>query len=382
VSLRRVPAAILLAGVAVLPAARGGDAAPAPPDVRGEYPFETVLSFEAGLFHWVDSLAGTSGGKTIPAYQRQFSARFGRLTPEDRTLIVVFREIREKHASDAAPAADPKGARRGYAAMLGIFLEGGTQQECLARLEPELGAEACSRLQLVLQGFRSRYETLWKEARHMPQFAAEMDRARTRAPIESFLAELARFFGVSAVDPPRPRLVIVPVPGGGGTHAQAVDETLLLEIRPGDTPQSQISVIAHENSHFLFNRIPPDRMQALEQAATSAGPAGPEFWRLLHEALPTALGQGIASARYDPSEFQLGGAWYHLGGVDRTAKTIYPVVRDALDAGRPLDATLVRAMYTAGHRSDPPRAAVPDGPAPPARYDGGRTQPRQQAPAP
>src|SRR5262249_38223290 len=36
------------------------------PAVDAVYPISIVMSRDVGLFHWVDSIAGTSGGKTIP----------------------------------------------------------------------------------------------------------------------------------------------------------------------------------------------------------------------------------------------------------------------------------------------------------------------------
>lgn len=315
------------------------------PAASSPYPMEIAAPFEPALFHWVDSLAGTSGGKTIPIYQLEFTRRFGDPGPGDLDALRGFRMLRAGHA---AGLTDGDGTpRRGSAAMLGVFLEYPLPGEALERLSGELDAADLGLLETTLGRFRERYRLLWNEARYLPKFAEEMNASRNREVIEGYLAELARFFGVSSTEPPRPRIVLVPVPGGGGTHAQAVGRDLLLEIRPDDTPLGQISVIAHENSHFLFERIDEDRLRRLRSAAVSAAPDGERIWGLLREALPTALGQGIAESRIQPRRFSRTAPWYHVADVDRLAKRIFPIVDAALREGRPLDEAMIAGMIRA-----------------------------------
>jgi len=357
-------------------AARPASVAPKPvglaateSSAESTYPFEVRAPFHAGLFHWLDSIAGTSGGKTIPVYRKEFARRFSP-TLDDRSSIRAFREARVFYAdggvsqsaadarleaqkasgmtgapSQAGPASFPP---HGYSSMLGVFLETDSLEASLARLGTETDGAHLSALTRALESFKTRYRSIWGEAHYLPKFVADLDQPGNHRPIEKYLAEMARFFGVSATDPPRPRLILVPVPPGDGTHAQAVGVNLLLEIRPGDKPLDQISVIAHENAHFLFERIPQERRHRLEEAAIAAAPQGHEVWELLHEALPTALGQGVAQARTHPLHFTLDDPWYHIPAVDRLAKKIYPIVEQAMDEGRPLDESLVTAMVRAG----------------------------------
>ena len=58
---------------------------------------------------------------------------------------------------------------------------------------------------------------------------------------------------------------------------------------------------------------------------------------LLQEALPTALGQGLATARLTPAGFHLSSKWYHIPAIDTFAKRIYPIVAREIDAGRTID---------------------------------------------
>jgi hypothetical protein len=133
------------------------------------------------------------------------------------------------------------------------------------------------------------------------------------------------------------------LPAQGGTHAQEVGRRLLVEIRPHDAPADQISVVAHEESHYLFYQIPQERLDALEARARAAGPDGEKVWLMLHEALPTALGQGLAVARLQPEAFRMNAGWYHIPEVDALAHLVYPLTRDAVGSGRPIDGDFIEA---------------------------------------
>src|SRR5262249_7633326 len=121
------------------------------------------------------------------------------------------------------------------------------------------------------------------------------------------------------------------------THAQAIGRRLLIEIRPSDRPIDQVQVVAHETSHFLFEMIPKSRIAALEARAYAAGESGVRTWSLLHEALPTALGQGLPAAEAAPAGFDIDGSWYPIASIDTLAKRIYPIVRREIEAKRTID---------------------------------------------
>jgi hypothetical protein len=328
-----------------------------PPIPVGVYPLSIVLPLHVGLFHWVDSIAGTSGGKTIPIYRSDFARRFHVLSPGDRFAVRKFRLARIFHAEggtaadrdaldpDVGGVASPRSGARypphGSQAMLGSFMSAQSTEGALTALRGEMPKERTDDLRQALDLFSARYLQVWRESAWLPRFARELESPRFMQRLQSYLAQMAAFFGVSPDAPPRPRLVLVPVPPGGGTHAQAVGTDLLLEIRPGDDPAGQAAVIAHENAHFLFNRIPPERLASLERAARRAGPRGAETWAVLHEALPTALGQGIAASRFQPRGFNNREDWYHIAAVDRLAKKIYPVLDRAFADGWSFDERLV-----------------------------------------
>lgn len=311
------------------------------------YPIEAVASFPGGLFHWIDSLAGTSVGKTVPAHRAQYLKLFGRPQPADLDQLEAFVAAREEHARFEADRAARLGETPRASAMLSVFCAAPTVERALASLKEELTPDTWSKLAGALAYFRPKYEVVWNDGA-IPQSFLEAARTDPRRPrLEALLTKIVAFYGVDPLAVPPPRIALVPVPAGWGTHAEAVGSILLLEIRADDTLADESSVIVHENSHFLWTLVPPERQQRLAAAAASASGTGEETYRLFHEAIPTALGQGVADRAFRPTQWSPDEFWYHIDDVDRCAKRIYPLVSGALDTGRGIDEELVRRLVRA-----------------------------------
>ena len=305
--------------------------------IRRPYPIEAVASFPGGLFHWIDSLAGTSVGKTVPAHREEFLRLFGPLTDADKKGLEAFVEARAQHMR-----------RTSGSAMLGVFCAAASVDEALRGVKADLPAPAWQGLADALSHFEPKYREIWKDGAVPNAF---LDRARRddRLPeLASLLEKIVRFYDVDPLAVAPPRIALVPVPGGYGTHAEAIGRILLLEVRDGEGLSEEASVIVHENSHFLWNLVPEERKTRLsELAAGMDGPARREFPNL-GEAVPTALGQGVTDRLFRPKSWSLDGPWYHVPEIDLCAKRIYPIVNYALEAEQRLDPDfLVRALAAA-----------------------------------
>ena len=294
------------------------------------YPIVASASFPGGLFHWIDSLAGTSAGKTIPAHREEFLKRFGPLTAEDQRQLRRFVSARAVH----------RDRTRSTSAMLGIFCGSTSLESALAAVKPELPAEAYEDLADALAWFRPKYERIWSEGRVPEAFLASVRADPGMRRLEKILSRMVRFYGVDPKTSPPPRIALVPVPDGYGTHAEAIGDVLLLEIRSGERLAEQASVIAHENAHFLWGLVPKERRNRLLESA-------PDAWPVFHEAIPTALGQGVADRAFRGAVWSMQDDWYHTRDVDRCAKRIYPLVRDALDTGAELDEAFFKRAVAA-----------------------------------
>lgn len=320
-----------LAAVIAL-AALAGEPAPEEKLLLGKtYPVEASVSFSAALFHWVDSLAGTSGGKTIPAYRREYLDRFGELGERDKEVLLAFRKAKATYAERAQGSA-----------LLGSFCAAGSVEEALRTARPELSSEEREAIRAALDHFLSRYREIWSDGDVATEFLARARKDPARRSLAQLLVRIAAFFDVDPKAAPSPRIVLVPVPHGYGTHAEAVGRDLLIEVRQGEGLADEASVIVHENSHFLFHRIEEPRRRRLEAAMGEAGTHGVSAWTVLLEALPTALGQGVADHQFRPGAWSIESPWYHIPEVDRYAKALYNLVNHSVASDLEFDEAFLR----------------------------------------
>jgi len=232
--------------------------------------------------------------------------------------------------------------------MLGTFCGSATVEDALSALKPELSRDSLDGLAKALAHFRTRYEIVWNDGAVPKAFLEGARRDPARSQLSALLAKIVRFYGVDPLSVPPPHVALVPVPAGFGTHAEAIGDVLLLEIRRGDVLADEASVLVHENAHFLWGLVPADRQRRLAAFAAGLGDAASRTFRLFGEAVPTAMGQGVADRVFRPSAWSMDGSWYHTEDVDACAKSIYPTVVHALDSGLTLDEDLVlRAIRAA-----------------------------------
>lgn len=302
----------------------------------GEAPrLDLVVSYPAGLFHWVDSLAGTSLGKTVPGYQRQFISLFGRQREDERQALERFARLRRRDpaAPEQRPAAGPL--------LLAVFCAVPTPERGYEEAERLLGPADAAVVRETLELFRPRYDVAWREGRVGAAFLESVRRDARRLELGQLLGAIASFFGADPATLPRRRIVVVPVPTGWGTSAQAVGRQVLLEVRSGDTLTDQAAVIVHETVHSFWQALDPALLERLAATARTAHPDGERAWRVLHEALPTALGQGVADRLVAQDLWSMRDPWYHEPEVDRFAKRLYPAVAEAVERGRRFDEAFV-----------------------------------------
>ncbi len=302
------------------------------------YPLEVAVPFHAALLHWLDSLAhltppfGTAG-KTTPAHRRAFEQMFGAPAAGDESALLRYRDARMATDSDGLTAA---------------FFRTATLGEALTAAEALLGEAGAADFRNSIEYFAPRYGKIWDGGAIPESFLARAAQDPQRKALAQFLLAVARFFGVDPARETAPCLVLVPVDAGFGTHAQAVGRFLLIEIRPGENLLDEVGPIVHENAHYLWDNIGRARRDALERTAVAAAPWGAQAWRLLQEALPTALAQGLATQRLRPARFSLDVPWYHVDPIDAYAKRIFPLVQKTLEGGGSFDEAFVREAVLLG----------------------------------
>ncbi|ANM30834.1 hypothetical protein ABI59_16510 [Acidobacteria bacterium Mor1] len=315
---------------------------------EGAYPIRVSYRFSSALFHWLDSMAGLvgvgmSGGKTVEAHRREHDRRFER-SDADNAMLRMWGEVRQEIAREAIDKRPP-GLRGNPNAVLEVFLAAADVEDGLKRCAEWLPADRLTRLRAPLEHFAPRYRQLWQQGSRAQTF---LEKARTdqRLPeLEALLSRMTRFYDVDLAEAPTPELVLAPVIAGYGTHAQAIGPYLLVELRPYDRLEDVASVIVHENAHFLDNRQPRPRVREL-LAQTVKNDTDGAAYRTLREALPTALGQGVADRLFRPKRWRRNQPWYHREDIDRYAKKIYRDVNRAMrDPSTRLDRKFLRRLF-------------------------------------
>src|SRR4029079_19485093 len=97
---------------------------------------DVEISYTAGLFQWVDSLAETSIGNTIPAPWDDYRPRWGKPGAEDAKLLAQFGKARLAHAV----------ATQDRNAMLRIFCEAPSVEAAVATASKDITTEDAAAL--------------------------------------------------------------------------------------------------------------------------------------------------------------------------------------------------------------------------------------------
>jgi len=367
----------LVAGCATLSGCASKPEVPPPPPEppsaaassgeRGASPIVTDVSYVANLFHWVDSLAETSNGLTQPAYYRAWFGRFGPLDAQDRERLAAFRKVRLREFRPRSATADTAGSgclpsepdtpsRRqmlNAAAMQATSLPD-LEQRARAFLLPE-EADAIG---AALVHFSERFDFLWAEFDWLVAFRAEFDAFLAEPVTRQWIAAMARFTGAGEYSTAPTLFSFVAVPSQEyGTHAEASERALLLEVRPDDSIAEQVPVIFHELVHDFQRRVPPIERAELAGQYVREGYRGAMANSLLREALPTALGQGLAQLRLAPDAYRPELPWYHLESIDRYAHALLPLVSRAFDSGQRF--AEIPPAQTIGALDDPTLSEAP-----------------------
>ena len=308
------------------------------------YPIDVSVSFHMGLLHWMDSLAnlqgaGLTGGKTVPAHQSQYDRVHGMPTARDLEMLTKFRTTRVLHARQAPPEERDR--------LTLAFFSASNLEEALETAREVLDDQALRAFSEGVRYFVPRYKTIWKEGQIPDGFLERAMASKQRKDVAEFLVGVARFFGVSPTEEPRPHLILVPVPPGSGTHAQAIGRFLLIEVRRGESLANEVAPIVHENVHLLHSRVAPSRIEEMNEAVFAGKPRTGEAEYRLREALPTAIAQGVASEAFQDGRWSRDSSWYHISAVDRYAKRIFPIVKQALNAGDSFDEAFLKEVIAA-----------------------------------
>jgi hypothetical protein len=135
-------------------------------------------------------------------------------------------------------------------------------------------------------------------------------------------------------------------PGKGNLGARAFNNTAICEVSPDLKDHITFFVIAmHEINHIIYDNQDLEMKDNIQKWFDASGsPNGQYALLLMNEVLATALSSGYAmeqqTGKVDEQE------WYANKYISEMARAIYPVVKQYIQAKKPMDEAFVKAYIT------------------------------------
>jgi hypothetical protein len=323
----------------------------------------------ANLTYQLDCVSGVR----IHCSQQNLSALWEReflRTARDSARLADWARIRGRYEAEVSPAADKGAAELPLAGRYeGVYLAermriAGFQATSAAdygeRIQLLALADDAARLRTLVDYFLPRFDEWWQReaAAAGAPFATRVGELLRDPRIAGCIAEFARFYGVEfargeTIDFTllyRPSLV------DENTSGQQIGARSLVEFVAGEQPEERMDVVIHELCHYLFSRLPRERLAALEAGFVARAAAGhasaPAAYNLLDESLATTFGNGLVirafltPAAYNSMLAQQG-SLYANPLIDGAAKATLPWIEPWLAEGRAIDDPAFVPRYVA-----------------------------------
>jgi len=201
----------------------------------------------------------------------------------------------------------------------------------LLALTTVLGAFTPVYRELIYQPNKDRFEEQLKN------LSAELVTKNVPAYYETGL----RFYGTTGDDSIPFEIALYPLPRARGFTAEAFIHDAISAVPTVETDDDGLlGIMLHEIFHTIYNEQPLALKQQISGwfRTNPAACSNYAYW-LMNEALATVLGNGYAyaglSGKIDT------GAWYNQPYINAMAKTLYPLVKQYIAAGKTIDRNFV-----------------------------------------
>lgn len=313
----------------------------------------------ANLTYQLDCVSGVP----IHCSQENLGALWDReflRTARDSAQLAEWARIRNRYEAEMSPAADegapalPLEGRYEGVNLAERMRIAGFQATSAAdygeRVQLLALADDAARLRALVSYFLPRFDGWWQReaAAAGSPFATGVGELLRDPRIAGRIAEFARFYGVRFAPGEtldftllyRPSLV------QENTSGQQIGARSLVEFVAGEQPEQRMDVVIHELCHYLFSRVPRERLAALEAGFVARAAAGeasaPAAYNLLDEALATTFGNGLVIRAFmTPAAYQTmlakEGSLYANSWIDGAAKATLPWIEPWLAQGRTID---------------------------------------------
>lgn len=323
----------------------------------------------ANLTYQLDCVSGVRIQCSRQNLRALWDREFLRTAP-DSAQLADWARIRNRYEAEVYPAVD-EGAPA-------LPLEGRYEGVYLAERMRVAGFQATSaadygqriqllalagdaaRLREVVDYFLPRFDGWWQReaAAAGAPFATRVGELLRDPRIAGRVAEFARFYGVEWAPGETLDFTLLyrPSLARENTSGQQIGARSVVEFVAGEQPEQRMDVVIHELCHYLFSRIPRERLAALEAGFVARAAAGeasaPAAYNLLNEALATTFGNGIVirafmtPAAYD-SMLAKEASLYANPWIDGAAKATLPWIEAWLAQGRAIDDPAFAPRYVA-----------------------------------
>jgi hypothetical protein len=291
-------------------------------------------------------------------------------TAQDSARLAGWARIRGRYETEMYPAADEGAAALPLQGRYeGVYL---AERMRVAGFQATSAADYGQRIQLlaltgdaarlreVVDYFLPRFDGWWQReaAAAGAPFATGVGELLRDPRITGRIAEFARFYGVEFAPGEtldftllyRPSLV------EEGTSGQQIGARSVVEFVAGEQPGQRMDVVIHELCHYLFSRIPRERLAALEAGFVARAAAGqasaPAAYNLLDEALATTFGNGLVIRAFmTPAAYETmlakDRSLYANPWIDGAAKATLSWIEPWLAQGRAIDDPAFAARFVA-----------------------------------
>jgi hypothetical protein len=306
----------------------------------------------ANVFEILDNLSGWWSGKCDPEYRAYWKERYG-ITADDEQRFATYKQIRKRHYPYPTPdeghdgEVDLFGPTKAVDRFAQAFYAAATLDAAFAELAHVVAADELATLKAFYASYRSSYEPLLAESAVYSDIAAAIGPKLTDARTTTYLDQLARAYGVA--DLPPFTALYVWWPPVAAIRANNRDRFLLLKYNPTRHRSNAITdfdLPVHEFAHYVSGHQSNERKRALSKAFVKGCDVTADVApvKILEEPL-AVVHQKLFLELADPQHLDFSAPWY--GGdawVSPFAKAIYPQVKEAHRAGRPIDDALMRTM--------------------------------------
>jgi hypothetical protein len=207
----------------------------------------------------------------------------------------------------------------------------------------------------AVEYFLPRFDRWWAADQvtdSLEQFAGDLQRL-VRTGTGDFIGQVRTFFGFEDSARGGPivvHLMSLPMEQAPTTNGAVIENHAVLEVLNGESAEQRVGVMVHEIVHYLFATASDKfHRERLEGVLRSGDPRASAAFGFMNEALATALGNGVLEARLRGDDFtayfEKEKSLYGLWVIDAAAKAIFPLVKDYIDAERPMDREFVDRYF-------------------------------------